>query len=229
MIITAFIPARGGSKGIPGKNIKPFLGKPLIVHSIEHALEADLVDHVFVSTDDSKIADISESAGAVIIRRPEEISGDTASTESAIYHGLEEMGKMGLKPDIIILMQATSPLRPAGALQSALEKFISNDLDSLLTLSPTHRFFWKIDGSTALALYDYKNRPRRQDIQPENVTYVENGSFYIFNREQFGKSGNRLGGKIGYVVFNEEYSHEIDSPTDFIFLETLAEQLKQGS
>ena len=119
--ITAFIPARGGSKGIPEKNIKEFSGKPLIVHSIEYALNCDQIDEVVVSTDDENIARISQKAGAKIVKRPSELATDTATTESAIHHYLNKLSKT---PDIVVLLQATSPLRPKGSLDAALNLFI---------------------------------------------------------------------------------------------------------
>jgi N-acylneuraminate cytidylyltransferase len=216
MNTVVIIPARGGSKGLPGKNIREFAGKPLIVHTIEHALDAPLVDAVYVSTDDEGIAAVSRGAGASIIYRPAELAVDTATTESAIEHALSAITP---PPDIVVLLQATSPLRPEGALQAALEKFTAGEYDSLLSISPTHRFFWKVAGDTAVAEYDYRNRPRRQDIRPEDARFVENGSLYVFTREHFEACGNRLGGRIGYVVFPEEYSGEIDSAADFAMLE----------
>lgn len=223
--IIAIIPARGGSKGIPGKNIKIFAGKPLIVHSIEHALTTPQIDTVYVSTDDDEIAKVSRKVGAEIIHRPREISGDTATTESAIAHTLSVLKE---KPNIIVLLQATSPLRPKSSIENAIDKFINGNYDSLLSISPTHRFFWKIKNGQINAEYDYMNRPRRQAIKQEDIKYVENGSIYIFTREHFEKNGNRLGGRIGYVIFPEEYSFEIDNYSDFEFLEILAKQLNFG-
>ena len=217
--ITAFIPARGGSKGIPNKNIKEFAGKPLILHSIEYALESKLVHEVIVSTDDSKISKISKDAGASVIKRPPELCTDTATTESAIEHYLHSSK---VKPDIIILLQVTSPLRPKDSLDEALRHFQKGEYDSLLSICPTHRFFWRVKGdNTAYAEYDYLNRPRRQDIKCNNMRYVENGSIYIFSREHFEKTGNRLGGKIGYVKWPENCSIEIDTITDFEILEKI--------
>ena len=217
--ITAFIPARGGSKGIPGKNIKGFAGKPLVVHSIEYALNCDQIDEVVVSTDDEKIARIAQKAGAKIVKRPSELATDTATTESAIHHYLNKFSK---KPDIVVLIQATSPLRPKGSLDKALTHFTKGGYDSLLSISPTHRFFWRVkNDDTAYAEYDYLNRPLRQDMKLEDMRYLENGSLYIFSRKHFEKMGNRLGGKIGYVAWPEEYSIEIDTPLDFECVEKI--------
>ena len=218
-MITAFIPARGGSKGIPNKNIKEFADKPLIVHSIEYSLDSKHIDEVVVSTDDSKISNIAQAAGAKVIKRPPDLATDTATTESVIEHYLH-LSKT--KADIIVLLQATSPLRPKGSLDNALNHFQKGGYDSLLSICPTHRFFWRVKGdNTAYAEYDYLNRPRRQDLSRENVRFVENGSIYIFSREHFEKTGNRLGGKIGYVEWPGEYSIEIDSPLDFKFAEQI--------
>jgi CMP-N,N'-diacetyllegionaminic acid synthase len=222
----AFIPARGGSKGVPRKNIKSFAGKPLIVHSIEQALATEGINSVIVSTDDSEIATISRNSGAEIIIRPDFLSGDAASSESAIKHALDALGQEGKTVDRIVFLQATSPLRPKNGIAQALSRFEEGKFDTLLSISPTHRFFWKIKGNEVVAEYDYLNRPSRQDILPEDVRYVENGSLYIFSTDHFKKAGNRLGGKIGYIIFDEEYSLEIDSENDFRVLEELAKTMK---
>ena len=219
MNIIALIPARGGSKGIPKKNIKLFNGEPLINHSIKYAKNCNLIDEIYVSTDDEEISLVSSKAGASVIKRPINISGDNATTESAIKHTLKSLSK---KPDIIVLLQPTSPYRPKDSLREALNKFIKNNYDSLLSISPTHRFIWSIDKKNNLkASYDFLKRPRRQDLKKSEINFIENGSLYIFKYESFLLSENRLGGKIGYVEFDEEFSHEIDTYYDFKFLEGL--------
>lgn len=219
MNIIVIIPARGGSKGLPRKNIRSFNNIPLVVHSINYAKECNLVDTIYVSTDDNEIASISSEYGANIIERPLELSGDSATTESAIDHLLSTLEA---KPEIIILLQPTSPFRPKNSLKIGLEKFIQNNFDSLLSISPTHHFFWSIDENDNVnAKYDFLNRPRRQDLKKENVRFVENGSLYIFTYDHFKSKKNRLGGKIGYIEFDEKYSHEIDTELDFKFLEAL--------
>ena len=215
--IIVFIPARGGSKGLLNKNIKEFAGEPLIVHTIDYAIKSKMVTEIVVSTDNGKISEISRDAGASIIKRPSNISTNIATTEIAIEHFLNSRVK---KPDIIVLLQATSPLRPKGSLDEALRHFQKGGYDSLLSICPTHRFFWRVkDDNTAYAEYDYLNRPRRQEMKLEDVRFMENGSLYIFSREHFEKTGNRLGGKIGYVKWPEDYNIEIDTITDFKILE----------
>ena len=221
--IIAIIPARGGSKGVPGKNIKNFDGKPLICHSIDYARSSKMINSIYVTTDDDQIAEISKATGAEIISRPDELSTDTATTESAIEHAISVIDP---QPDVIVLLQPTSPLRPENSLDKAISLFLDNQYDSLLSLSPTHQFFWKVDGKYAEAEYDYNHRPRRQEMTEKDTRYMENGSLYIFTRAHFETTQNRLGGNIGYIEFPEEYSYEIDSETDFLILEEISKRLK---
>ena len=169
-----------------------------------------------------RIAAVAKGYGSEVITRPASISGDNATTESAIEHALDNIPKS----DIIILLQATSPLRPIGSLDKALDKMLLGDYDSLLSLSPTHRFSWEVNGDEAIPKYDFKNRPRRQDILESEQAYIENGSVYIFTYEHFIKHNNRLGGRMGHIIFEEEFSFEIDTPTDLIVIDSIAKTIK---
>ena len=219
--IITIIPARGGSKSIPGKNIKLFNGIPLIIYSIEYAQSIIPSNHIFVSTDCSEIKKIVKNLPVNIIDRPKNISGDNASTESAISHTLKNIG---FTTNNIILLQPTSPLRPINSLSKIIEHFEKNNFDSLLTISPTYRFFWEINDDIAHPKYNYLKRPRRQDMTYDNIKYIENGSVYMFTNAIYHKNKNRLGGKIGYYIFPEEYSFEIDSMNDWIILEQIAKK-----
>ena len=120
--VLAIIPARGGSKGIPRKNVRPLLGRPLLAHSIEHARQAPSVTRVVVSTDDAEIAAVARRFGAEVVDRPAEISGDAASSESALLHVLDHLRDAeGYEPDLVVFLQATSPLRRPGDVQGAIE------------------------------------------------------------------------------------------------------------
>jgi CMP-N,N'-diacetyllegionaminic acid synthase len=213
MNIIAIIPARGGSKGITHKNIQTLLDVPLITHSILDANESKLVTQVFVSTDDIKISEISESYGAKIIHRPIELAGDTASSESALIHALSELEACGIFPDLVVFLQCTSPIRSGKEIDQAIAKLNEENADSLLSVSPSHRFLWEEIQGTARSLnYDYRYRPRRQEMNPQ---YVENGSIYLFKPWVLKKFGNRLGGKIVLFPMSEESAWEIDSQFDF--------------
>lgn len=212
--IVAIIPARGGSTGLPRKNIKSLAGKPLIAYSIEAALKSKYIDKVIVSTEDEEIAEISRRYGAEVIERPKELAKDITPTEPVLEHILEWLKEdEGYKSDIIILLQPTSPLRNSKHIDEALDIFLNRDYDSLLSVCPSSAFLWRIGETSAYPVnYDFKNRPRRQDKEPE---YRENGALYITTYNNFMKNHNRLGGMIGVYIMSEEFSIEIDTEFDF--------------
>jgi CMP-N,N'-diacetyllegionaminic acid synthase len=219
--IVAIIPARGGSKGLPGKNIRNFCGKPLIAWSIEQALKAKSVESVWVTSDSQEILDISRRYGAKTIERPADLSGDSATSDAAWIHALNYISTKGKKPTTVIAMQATSPLRKWTDIESALQLFHEEEFDSLLTVSEVGPFFlWgkRNDGGGYTSLnYDYKQRPRRQDL-PDR--WLENGSFYIFNSDGFLNSSNRLFGKIGVFQMAAWQGLEIDTADEFKLCES---------
>jgi N-acylneuraminate cytidylyltransferase len=221
----AIIPARGGSKGVPRKNVRLLGDKPLIAHSILDAKESQYTDKVYVSTDNLEIAEVSRQYGAEIIHRPNELAGDTASSESALIHALSEIEKTGISPDLIVFLQCTSPLRTGTDIDKAIAKLKAENADSLLSVSPSHRFLWEeVEGVATSINYDYRDRPRRQDMQPQ---YVENGSIYIFKPWILKEFGNRLGGKISLFIMSEAASWEIDSALDLEIAESLMKKQVQ--
>jgi CMP-N,N'-diacetyllegionaminic acid synthase len=221
MSTIAFIPARGGSKGLHKKNIKMLAGKPLIAWSIEQALKSSLIDRVIVSTDCLEIAEVAREYGAEVpFIRPPDISHDTATTESAMLHCCNYLEARNELPNIFVLVQATSPVRSEGQFDNALLYFHKKNYDSLLAVSASHRFTWK-KLPESIASYDYMNRPRRQDIKLEDVEYLETGSFYITKTELLIESKNRLVGKIGMFETPEDESYEIDTLVDFIICEEI--------
>ena len=219
MKTVAIIPARGGSKGIPRKNLAPICGKPLIAWSIIHAIEAKYIDSVYVSSDDEEILTVAERYGARSILRPSEIAGDTASSESAWVHALETIENYGERLSLIVGMQATSPIRESVDLDNAIEKYHLNQYDSLMSVNRIEDFhIWQISetGNVESINYDYKNRQRRQDIAPK---YIENGSFYLFKPELLKKMNNRLGGNIGMYIMDKYKMFQIDDLSDIAFCE----------
>lgn len=220
MKILAIIPARGGSKGLPGKNIRHLAGKPLIAHTIEQARRSRYVTRVMVSTDSHAISDIAKQFGAEVLIRPQSISGDTATSESALLHCLDVLRDTeGYEPDLVCFLQCTSPIRTEIDIDEAIEQLRRENADSLLTVSPSHRFLWRNSPEGAVPInYDAAKRPRRQDMEPQ---YVENGSFYLFKPELLIRESNRLGGRIALHVMSDAAAHEIDSAYDFEYIESL--------
>jgi N-acylneuraminate cytidylyltransferase len=217
----AVIPARGGSKGLPGKNIRLLAGKPLIAWSIEQAIGSDRIDCVHVSTDDPEIVEVARAYGAdVPYMRPAELAQDTTPTEPVMTYALDWYQRAGRTFDAVVLLQPTSPLRYPGTLSAALEAFEASGSESLLGVCENHHFFWRNIGD-AVALYDYRNRPRRQDIRPEDRWYRENGSIYVTLTAAFRLNSNRLCEPIHMHVMREEEGWEIDSLADFAVAEAL--------
>lgn len=218
----AIIPARGGSKGIPGKNIKLMAGKPLIAWSIEQAAQSKCIERVIVSTDSIEIAKIAKEWGAEVpFMRPADLATDQASTESCLLHAVSWLEREeSYQPDNIVLLQATSPLRATGSIDAAMAQFESEKADSLLSVCPFWHFLWE-KKDTPLALYDYKKRPRRQDIADDKVKYKENGSIYITKKDALIQSCNRLSGKIALYVMDENEGFEIDTNIDWAIISAL--------
>ena len=215
MKISCIILARGGSKGIPDKNIINFCGKPLIAWTIMQALEAKEVTDVWVSSDSVKILDIAKCYGANTITRPEEISGDSEPSESAWLHAIDFIEeKSGCFIEYVLAPQVTSPLRHSSDFSDAIAKVKADDSDSLLSVAEIEDFFiWKQENEECpkSVNYDYKNRKPRQKIEK---TYLENGSFYLFKPKALKNSNNRLSGDISLFVMDRYKMFQIDNVED---------------
>ncbi len=217
----AIIPARGGSKGLPGKNIRPLAGKPLIAWSIEQSLACPAIGATVVSTDDEAIAAVARQHGAEVpFMRPAELALDSSPTEPVMLHALDWYTGQGRQFDAVILLQPTSPLRFPGSLQASIKAFEQSGGQSLLGVCENHHFFWR-NPVQPEALYDFKRRPRRQDIRPEDRWYRENGSIYITRVDAFRTHQNRLCDPVAMHVMREEEGWEIDSLADFAVAEAL--------
>lgn len=220
--VLAIIPARGGSMGIPHKNITPVGGKPLIAWTIENALNAGCVSRVVVSTDDDKISEISVSYGAETIRRPEEISGDTASSELALIHALDYLyQKEQYRPDWVAFLQCTSPLLTSDDIDAAFKIAVQERFDSVFSAYEQHfvgRWHRCNDGTVRAVNYEPSTRPMRQEVPLE---YVENGALYLFRSKCLHEKGIRFGGRCGVHVMPAERSLQIDSLEDIVLIEKL--------
>lgn len=215
MKISAIILARGGSKGLPNKNILKFCGKPLISWTIENCFNAG-INSVWVSSDSEAILEISENSGAQVLKRPGDLSNDNSTSEEAWLHAVNHIEALQNKTiDLVFAPQVTSPLRETKDITNAIKIIDEKKLDSLFSSSVVEDlFFWQKDGKGTLESvnYDWKNRKRRQEISKK---FVENGSFYFFKPNILRSTNNRFGGKIGLVEMESWKMFEIDSYEDF--------------
>ncbi|NTU68527.1 MAG: acylneuraminate cytidylyltransferase family protein [Chlorobiaceae bacterium] len=207
----AVIPARGGSKGLVNKNIHPVAGIPLLAWTVQQALEAVLVDRVFVTTNDPAIAEVAREYGAEVIERPDGISGDKATSEAAIQHALETVARdHGVVPDTVVFLQATSPLRLPGDIDRAIETFRNEGADSLISVTRADDLtIWERRQEAWDSVnFDYRNRGMRQDRPAQ---FIENGSIYIFTPEVLKRYGNRIGQKLTAYTMEFWQTWEIDT------------------
>ncbi len=233
--ILCLVPARGGSKGIPRKNLTEVAGKPLIVWTLEQALRAGGMD-VVVSTDDPAIAAVASAAGAEVpFLRPAELAGDTTATEPVVLHAIDAMTELGRAPDAVLLLQATSPVRLPGTLERAKAEFADTGVDSMVGVVPHPPFLWRLgpDDTPPQPEYDVDHRLRRQDMTPTDLRYRETGSLYLTRselyRDRANRPGNRLGGRIGLFVMDELEGIDVDTELDLALAERkLAELTRRG-
>ena len=224
MTTVAIIPARAGSKGLPNKNELILNGKPLIAWSIEQAMECKGIDRVLVSTDSPSMAGLARGMGAEVPElRPAELAQSTTTTEAVILHALSSWCPDMKGEDYVVLLQPTSPLRMPGSIEAALQRLRAESADSLVSVGKNFSFFWR-DRKSPEALYDYKNRPRRQDILEEDLNYMENGSVYASKVWVYKELKNRLGGRIALHVMEDFESFEIDNKVDFLIVEQLMKE-----
>jgi len=211
--IIAIIPARGGSKGIPDKNIIDFCGKPLLAWSILQARECLNIHAVYVSSDSPKILEVAEEYGAIGLKRPKKLATDTATSDSVLLHALDEIKKNIDKIDFLVFLQATSPLRESKDIDAAIKKIMDTQADSLFSMALLDDFcLWKHEAGCLKGFsFDPFNRGMRQDREP---LFLENGSIYVLRPEVLEKNNNRLGGKIEMYEMPYWKSYEIDDLKD---------------
>jgi len=219
----AIIPARGGSKGIPNKNLQTVGGVTLLARTISACLKSESIATVYVSTDSDDIAAVALNNGAQVIRRPADISGDTASSESALLHSLNEIVKTSSLPKNVLFAQCTSPFITHTDIDGILD--LLKDHDSALTVTHNHAFIWRRDNTgNAIGInHDSAIRLPRQQLDPE---YKETGALYAMNIDQFRTCGHRFFGRIGMYEVPADRSMEIDEPEDLRLANTLEIQEK---
>jgi CMP-N,N'-diacetyllegionaminic acid synthase len=218
--VVCVIPARGGSKGVPKKNLRLLAGTPLLAHTLRHASAAACIGRTVVSTDDAEIAALARELGAGVVERPPELSTDDASSESAITHALGVLERERYVPDVVVFLQCTSPFRSRGDIDAAAKPVLAGEADSVLSVVPFHGLLWQreANGESRPVNFDPAKRPRRQEMP---ARYVENGSIYVFTRDLFQRTGVRLGGRMRLHVMHGAAALDIDTEEDLRLAEAL--------
>lgn len=216
MTTVAIIPARGGSKGITDKNLQPVHGVPLVVRAIRTARDCLTIDEVVVSTDSERIARVAENNGARVITRPDDLSGDEASSESALLHAIDQLPEA----EHVVFIQCTSPFIDPRDVDRAVRMVSAGDADCAFSGLEDHGFRWEetTEGFQPLG-HEKSTRPRRQDLPPR---VVETGAFYVFRAQGLKDSGSRFHGRVGCVRVGRREALEIDSLEDLSLARELA-------
>ncbi len=231
--ILAIIPARGGSKGLPGKNIKPLCGKPLVAWSVEQALKSKYVDKVFVSSDSEEIAGVAKQYGADIpFMRPPELAADDSPTSDAIIHALTSFEQMGKEFDYIVLLEPTSPLRSPADIDNALELLVKNDkADCLISMGEIrmeHPMIVKKINKDGFIIPYIKNIKTIYQRQQADEAYLPYGVVYIAKVSSF-KERQTFYTEKAIPYFVERWQcFEIDDEIDFLIIEKLVKIKKDA-
>ncbi|MCW5951020.1 MAG: acylneuraminate cytidylyltransferase [Propionibacteriaceae bacterium] len=210
--VVAVIPARGGSKGVPGKNLAQVGGVPLVARTVRACLAATRLSAVVVSTDDQEIAAVARQAGAVVVTRPLDLSGDTASSEDAVVHALEVLyGSAANQVDVVVLVQCTSPFTTSEEIDQVVQAVLDG-ADTAFTGARFHGFLWRPEADGAVAVnHHHKRRARRQE---RPVELLETGAAYAMRGSEFWTKRRRFFGEIRAVPTDPERVLEIDEPED---------------
>jgi len=227
--VYAIIPARGGSQGIPGKNLKQIDGEPLVGIAARQAIQAEEIDHAVVNSDDPDIRAAVEDYDVQVMDRPQKYAqGDVMmGVDKFLNWQVSELEDQGHEIDIVVLLYPTGPLRPVKKINETVRRVSDQGYDSALTLYEDDRYLWKTDKDTAEPTnYDPRSRGPRQ-LEDWNQ-WVENKAVYVMNRDLLVETGCRLGVDIGYVEMSELRSVDIDKPSDLELARRITETDKKS-
>ncbi len=232
--VICIIPARGGSKGVPRKNIRSVYDKPLIAHTISAAQESGVIDRVFVSTEDEEIAKVALECGAEVIKRPVELAGDKVTLEPVIFDALKQLEeKENYVPDIVSLIQPTSPLLKPNTIKESVGKVFNNECDSCITafVPDTYEWKWSVDNNSEGFQSFTPERPVMQRVVRQDLPkiYHENGAFYVTKCDFLMGCGHRWGGRMGIVEMTEEDSIQIDNEYQLWLIEQILKRRESFS
>lgn len=217
MKVLAVIPARGGSKGIPKKNLQLINGTTLIERTIIQAKASKYIERVVVSTDDPEIKRVASASGAAIVHRPNDLSSDNSPSEYALLHTLECLKENeGYQPDILVMLQCTSPFLLAEDIDTTVSLLINARADTAFTASIFTSFLWKYENNNAVGInHEKSKRVMRQEFGKQ---FLETGSVYVMRIDGFLKSKHRFFGKTIMHIIPKKRAMEIDDPEDLLIV-----------
>ncbi len=223
MHTVAVIPARGGSKGIPLKNIREVGGKPLVAWVIEACLRAESVDRTVVSTDHEEVAEVARRWGAEVpFMRPAEFSGDAVTLDPVIYHAVTTLEEHDGTPiDVVLTVQPTCPLLRPETIDHSVRTLLDGGFDSVIMLREIRHMYWRRVNGRFEPMYE--KRANRQELEP---LYPETGAVFASDRSVISPK-NRLGENIGHVIGSEEEAIDIDTEIDLKLAELVIEKARQ--
>ena len=230
--IIGIIPARGGSKRLPKKNIIPLLGKPVITYTIKAAKESGVFNKIIVSTDDNEIADIAKKYGAdAPFVRPKELATDTAHTPPVIEHAVRWVEKYKGKVDVVVTLEPSSPLRKARHIKDAVKLFLDSDVNSVISMSdafPPQWIFRTKDNKLIPAVRDKPGNPFNYESQELTKWYKPNGVIYVTNREFLRKNSSVVDpNSCKIIITDEESSKDLDTKMDVPIIEEILKKRKK--
>lgn len=221
--VLAVIPARGGSKGIPKKNIRVVGGAPLIAHSIRCAKRVHEIDALVVSTDCEEIAAVAADEGVQVVKRPAALASDEASTESALLHTMDELAKQGRIFDYVIVLEPTSPLRSVSTIKNAIHSIIKSDYESLLAVrESTENIGHLVDGQFIPLVPD---APRRRQLRDKY--YIESSTIYAVSATYLRREKTLVSGRWGGIVVPIEEAVDVNIESDLAMVEVLLSEREE--
>jgi CMP-N,N'-diacetyllegionaminic acid synthase len=225
--IIVVIPARGGSKRVVGKNLRPLAGIPLVVRAVKAALKAGIASAVIVSTESLEIAEAAERSGARIMLRPTELAADTATTEGVLLHALDVLTAEGVVPDWVMTLPPTSPFRKASTIAAfaAEAEKRPDDQDCLMSVTEDRGDFWLKGNKDGAIVRLFPDAPRRQ--QNREPLYEENSALYLTKTAALRKTGSILGNRVRGLPIDPLEAFDINTEIDFRIAEAMADALPE--
>lgn len=230
MTVLAITPARGGSKGVPRKNIKPMAGKPLLQYTVEAVRACPLIDRYIVNTEDAEIRAVAESLGVEAQDRPEDFWHDNTFQEvdRLLIWAVKDLEQKGAGIDIVVLLYPTAPLRPSRAITESVDLILNQGYDSALTLYEDRSYIWeRVDQGSTVRPVNYDPKKRGPNQKEGWNQWKENKAVYAMKRDLLMDTGCRLGGRIGFVEMDRLESIDIDRPEDFALAEQILNMRQQ--